>query len=341
MLKALLCAALTLPLLAENPITRLACGACYKPKRDKGIWKTIAKDQPQAFLFMGDNVYADTEDMEEMKKSYSELTSLPDYAAFSKSVPIIPAWDDHDYGKNDAGRDEYPKRKEAQQIFFDAYQFPADHPARKSAGTYHSRIMGPDGKRLQIIVLDTRYFRSAPLSKKVFRHKTYLPQTDPTATMLGEAQWKWLEEELKKPAELRLSQLHPAHHGAPSLRKMGQLSQRTRKIPQASQIHQRRPHHPLQRRPTPCRSLPPQERGHSTTLRPLRAHLQRYDPRGQRKIQILPPSPRHLLQQKELRPHRNRLAATEAQSRPLHQNLHGRDREQNHSHILTSIKAQS
>jgi len=76
--------------------------------------------------------------------------------------------------------------------------------------------MGPDGKRLQIIVLDTRYFRSAPLSKKVFRHKTYLPQTDPTATMLGEAQWKWLEEELKKPAELRLIvssiQLIMEHH---------------------------------------------------------------------------------------------------------------------------------
>lgn len=32
----------------------------------------------------------------------------------------------------------------------------------------------------------------------------YLPDPDPAKTMLGEAQWAWLEEELKKPADLRL-----------------------------------------------------------------------------------------------------------------------------------------
>ncbi len=60
---------------------------------------------------------------------------------------------------------------------------------------------------MQVILLDTRYFRS-PLKKGMFDPKTritpYLPNTDPGATFLGDEQWKWLEEQLKKPAEVRL-----------------------------------------------------------------------------------------------------------------------------------------
>ena len=59
---------------------------------------------------------------------------------------------------------------------------------------------------MQVILLDTRYLRS-PLKK---RDKTapdagpYLPSDDPNATFLGETQWKWLEEQLKVPAKLRI-----------------------------------------------------------------------------------------------------------------------------------------
>jgi alkaline phosphatase D len=62
-------------------------------------------------------------------------------------------------------------------------------------------VFGPAGKRVQIVLLDTRYFRS-PV-KKVDRN-AYGPNTDPGATVLGDEQWKWLEEQLKVPADLRL-----------------------------------------------------------------------------------------------------------------------------------------
>ena len=45
---------------AEDPITRLACGSCYKPAKDVGLWEIIGATKPQLFLFMGDNIYADT-----------------------------------------------------------------------------------------------------------------------------------------------------------------------------------------------------------------------------------------------------------------------------------------
>lgn len=73
---------------------------------------------------------------------------------------------------------------------------------------YNAAIHGPEGKRTQVIMLDTRYFRSPlkRMEKVIFgtRIRPYLPNTDADATMLGDEQWKWLEAELRKPAEVRL-----------------------------------------------------------------------------------------------------------------------------------------
>ncbi len=188
----------------QTVITHLACGSCYRAtSKNKEVWGIIAASNPQLFLFMGDNIYADTQDMDKMEASYAKLLELPSYKKFSSQRPIIPVWDDHDYGKNDAGA-EYPKKQESQQIFLDSYDFTDDHPARKQDGIYHSYISGPIKKRLQIINLDTRYNRSSLERKKIGKMKVYLPNNNPNATMLGEAQWIWLESELRKPADLRI-----------------------------------------------------------------------------------------------------------------------------------------
>jgi alkaline phosphatase D len=122
---------------------------------------------------------------------------------------VLATWDDHDYGANDAGA-EYPKKRESQQVFLDFFGVPKDHPRRKQEGVYNAHVFGPPGKRVQVILLDGRYFRS-PLKKGYQpgepgegRRGKYSPNTDPDATMLGEAQWRWLAEQLKVPAEVRL-----------------------------------------------------------------------------------------------------------------------------------------
>ncbi len=199
----------------QPPITRLACGSCHKPKPSSPIWKSITADKPQGFIFMGDNIYADTEDPDVMRRRYKSLVTLPDYAAFAATTPIYPTWDDHDYGKNDAGA-EYPMKKQAQEIFFNTFNFPNDHPARKTPGVYHSTTMGPKGKRLQIILLDTRYFRTPNILVRENGRKKYYPQTDKNATMLGSAQWDWLKKQLHQPADLRILvssiQVIPTNH---------------------------------------------------------------------------------------------------------------------------------
>ena len=89
---------------------------------------------------MGDNIYAETDDPKIMKEKYRHLNIKPDCAALEKTVPIIPIWDDHDYGLIGARR-EYKMKEESAQLFFEAFNFRKHHEAKKTPGVYHSRIV--------------------------------------------------------------------------------------------------------------------------------------------------------------------------------------------------------
>jgi alkaline phosphatase D len=197
---------------AEDPrvLTRIAFGSCANQDKPLPIFDTIAAAKPELLLLLGDNMYADldknvkvTPDV--IREKYAQMEKVPGFVKLKALCPILGTWDDHDYGKNDAGV-EWEHKDEAQQAFLDFFGVPKNHPRRQQKGVYHAEIFGPPGKRVQIILLDTRYFRS-PI-KTFFdtktRINTYVPNTDADATLLGNEQWKWLEEQLRKPAELRL-----------------------------------------------------------------------------------------------------------------------------------------
>jgi len=193
----------------EKPLIRIAFSSCAAQDRPQPIWDAVVANKPQLFLFLGDNIYADTEDMKLMWTKYQKLAAQPGFQRLKKTCPVMATWDDHDYGASDAGV-EYPKKKESQQLFLDFFGVAADSSRRQQHGIYHSRMFGPQGKRVHVILLDTRYFRS-PLKREFERgdagegiHGLYIANTDPQATMLGEMQWHWLEHELAKPAELRI-----------------------------------------------------------------------------------------------------------------------------------------
>jgi alkaline phosphatase D len=110
------------------------------------------------------------------------------------------------FGKDDGGADFHGKA-EAQRIFLDFWQIPPSDPRHSRPGLYHAETLGPPGQRIQVILLDTRYFRSPlrPTDQPGAPGKErYIPDDDPAKTILGEAQWAWLAERLREPAELRL-----------------------------------------------------------------------------------------------------------------------------------------
>lgn len=185
------------------PITQLLFGSCIQQDRPMPILQTMLDQKPQLVVFLGDNIYADTSDMDVMQAKYATLDANEDFAALRSASPILATWDDHDYGQNDGGAD-YPPREAAEQLFLDFWGVAADSPRRKRAGVYHAQSFGPSGKRLQVILLDTRYHRS-PLKKGEPRvGGPYVPDDAPEKTLLGEDQWRWLEEQLREPADVRV-----------------------------------------------------------------------------------------------------------------------------------------
>lgn len=185
-----------------GPLSRIALGSCALQYRPQPIWDAVLTSNPEVFLFLGDVVYADTRDMKEMKARYDSLAAIPGFQRLRAACPVLAVWDDHDYGENDAGAD-YPLKVEAQKVFLDFCNEPPDSDRRQRPGVYTAQYFGPPDRRVQVLLLDVRYFRS-PWTKDPTGKRRYLPDADPDATMLGEAQWKWLEAQLRQPARLRI-----------------------------------------------------------------------------------------------------------------------------------------
>lgn len=192
----------------EVRLTRIGIGSCFNQNRDGALLETALRSRPDLFLFMGDNVYGDTRspDLNELIGAYAAALARPDYRRFRMAMPMAAVWDDHDFGLNDAGA-SYAWRDATRPLFFDFWNVPADAPRRQTGGIYDAFITGPPGARVQIILLDTRSFRSDWTKNPQSRQPgadLYVANADPALTVLGETQWQWLEAELARPAEVRI-----------------------------------------------------------------------------------------------------------------------------------------
>lgn len=186
-----------LALAKSDSIFRIAFGSCNQVNMENRLWGHVLDSDPQLWIWGGDIIYADTEDMDRMERMYNQQREIPGYKALREKVEILGVWDDHDYGVNDGGL-EYSKKRESQQKLLDFLDVPKDDPRRAREGIYHLAEYEAGDKKLGVVLLDTRYFRSR-LTKSATQNRRYQPEEDPAATMLGEAQWAWLEGVLTDP----------------------------------------------------------------------------------------------------------------------------------------------
>jgi len=171
--------------------------SCNDQNMEQPLWKPILEHQPDLFVWGGDNVYADTEDMEKMKSDYNMVRSNPEYQQLMANTTITGTWDDHDYGINDGGV-EWEKKKEAQQLFLDFIDVPANDIRRNREGVYTSEIYTTEEGSIKLLLLDTRYFRSGLKKSEVEGMRYEAWKESDGGTILGEEQWNWLSLELAK-----------------------------------------------------------------------------------------------------------------------------------------------
>ncbi len=179
----------------DNTNFTIAFGSCNHQNAPNSLWNDILKNKPNLWIWGGDIIYADTENMKLMQSYYNLVKNDSNYANFKNNVDILGTWDDHDFGINDGGA-EYIRKDSAQQLLLDFLDVPINDARRNQKGIYHSQLFKIGKKSIKVILLDTRYFRTA-LTEDPSGKKRYIPNMDNNGTMLGMTQWNWLESELK------------------------------------------------------------------------------------------------------------------------------------------------
>lgn len=177
----------------ETDVTTIAFGSCNRQNEPQGYWPMIGAHKPDAWLWIGDIIYADRFGIEGIPGQYEIQKQNPAYAAFIDEVDhVYGIYDDHDYGLNDGGK-EYEHKAAAKDHLLKFLDVPADAAVRQHEGGYQSYLIGEGNHAVKVILLDSRYFRDAvaPPTKDGHRYGQ-----NKTGDILGEAQWAWLETEL-------------------------------------------------------------------------------------------------------------------------------------------------
>lgn len=193
------------PLNTSKLVSIIAFGSCADQKKPTPLFREIVAYKPDLYIGAGDNVYSSKEQDRPISKAYYSLSAIPEFQELANTTPIVATWDDHDFGVNDGGATNADKL-EARETFLKFFTNDAPAISEKFEGVYHSFLLGPVKKQVQVILLDTRWNRSdlevnqAPKSSL----DKYQPTKDKNKVFLGAAQWKWLEAELIKKADLRI-----------------------------------------------------------------------------------------------------------------------------------------
>lgn len=176
----------------KDDLFTIAFGSCNKTDKPQNLWQSIMNNHPDLWIWLGDIVYADSNDPKEIEKEYALQNANVGYQSLKKNCPVIGIWDDHDYGQNDGGKN-FEIKKESRELLFDFLEISKSAPERNREGGYYSKIYGEPGQEVKVILLDCRYFRDK-LDKDKTGKKRYL--INETGDVLGEEQWIWLEKEL-------------------------------------------------------------------------------------------------------------------------------------------------
>jgi alkaline phosphatase D len=167
--------------IAVRPI-RIAFGSCARVQLDphQPVWGAVAAMEPDLFLWLGDNIYADSDTEAAYSDLYGRQRSVESLQPLLRTVPQLAIWDDHDFGYNDSDGTN-PAKGMTLKLFQRWWANPAGG-LPDAPGLFFKHGFGP----IDIFMLDGRYHRDAPDAKDA-----------PGKTMLGAAQKAWLKRELK------------------------------------------------------------------------------------------------------------------------------------------------
>lgn len=194
-------------------LNRIAIGSCSHEYDDDQMWNQVSEQDPDLYVWLGDIIYGDSEDMSVLQAKYDQQKSRESYQKMIAKVPVTGIWDDHDFGKNDGGKG-WKMKDESKKLLFNFLEISDTAAVRDRAGIYRSQVFGPEGKQVKLILLDTRYFRDKQVKDPDPARKYMATE----GSILGEDQWNWLKDELSSStAQIHIIasgiQILPQDHG--------------------------------------------------------------------------------------------------------------------------------
>lgn len=153
------------------------------------VFDEVRLNDPLFFVHLGDRHYYDLgsgnhgivggASLANYRRAYDDLhLAVSRQDLLYRNVPLVYAYDDHDFGPNNSDG-SFTGKEECAQVYRERTPH---YPLAESAAIYHSFVIG----RVLFIVLDSRYYRQPP--------------SDPAPrTYLGTAQKTWLEGLLTTP----------------------------------------------------------------------------------------------------------------------------------------------
>jgi alkaline phosphatase D len=183
-------------------------GYCRPPETGWQIFNTMAAQNPDFFLFIGDTIYSGsacpTDQNQNVPGAEAPVSDLagyygryryhledPHYAAFLAQVPVYTSWDDHEIMDNFSGvemRRLNPARyAEGRKAYFDYWPLLGDGA---TDGQIYRQVSY--GAHADLFILDNRSFRDPNVNWDPS------PVNGQPKTMLGAEQYAWLTESLSR-----------------------------------------------------------------------------------------------------------------------------------------------
>lgn len=105
---------------------KVAVASCMRDdlKHTEDIWMDLENRSPDVIFMIGDNTYADIGlrdqlfkvDAKRIWRRHMETRNKLRVFRWKNLIPVFGIWDDHDYGKNNGGK-EFPARQDSEEIF--------------------------------------------------------------------------------------------------------------------------------------------------------------------------------------------------------------------------------
>ena len=158
---------------------RVAMGSCannHNVRPAHPIFDTIRQKDPEVFIFLGDNHYGNTGNIQGLWWNYRDTWSMAARARLGSRTSTLAIWDDHDFTGNDSNR-HAAGRGRALRAFKD-YWANGSYGNDATPGIFSKTSHGD----VDFFLLDTRYHRDRP---------------DNGGSILGDAQLQWLKNQLR------------------------------------------------------------------------------------------------------------------------------------------------